>query len=103
MTTDNARKDLEKRALAEMQAGQQIILQLEFSIMDIMAIVGPLQLALRHPAFPVRNAQFVRAFIQQIKTQLAQYPAICAVIDMGFNPAFDYVPENQVRRDDASY
>lgn len=93
------KEDLERRALAELRASEQIKIQFELPIPVLMYLIGALQLALRHPAFPGRYARFIREFIQQLKANLAQYPAICAVIDLGFNPAFDYVPENQVRRD----
>lgn len=97
MPTENANQSQEQRFKAELEASQNVQILLELSPLDLLYIIGPLQLALRHPAFPIRNREFILQFIRRVKTetQIARYPAICEVIDMGFDPAFDTEPRRE--------
>jgi hypothetical protein len=86
-------KDLENRALVESRATQQLRLQLDFSIIDLLSIVGALQLSLRHPAYKGPSTKLIRLFIQKVKFHLVAQPALTEVIERGFDPAFDWEPD----------
>ena len=88
-------KKLEQRASAEMKACEDMKFHFEFSIMDLMSIIGALQLALRHPMFTGPTSQIVRQFIDGAKGLLKDQAAIQELIERGFDQRFDYVDDTK--------
>lgn len=82
---------LEKRFSKEMTELSASKREFSFSVEigSMIAIIGNLQLALRHPGNSGPSAQLARAFILDCKTALADYPGICGLIDKGFDNRFD--------------
>ena len=86
-------KDLESRALAELKANEKAEVTIKLSYLDLISIIGALQLALRHPAnrrgaLPNR----IRLFIKNAKSLFAGMPALLETIERGDDPVFDWEP-----------
>jgi hypothetical protein len=64
-------------------------LNLSVDIAQMLAIIGNLQLALRHPGNTGQSARVTRAFIKDCKLALSEYQGICKLIDKGFDKKFD--------------
>ncbi|MCI0391872.1 MAG: hypothetical protein MOB07_24280 [Acidobacteria bacterium] len=65
-----------------------MVVPLDFTALP--AVIGALQLALRHPEFAPRpSAQIVRRAIRNIQDGLKEEPVLVALIEMGFNPHYD--------------
>jgi hypothetical protein len=61
--------------------------KLELSALEAVAIVGQIQLALRHPANRGESTKIARAFIEEVRRQVPE--GLQRNIDAGFNPKFD--------------
>ena len=86
-------KSLESRAQAELAAARHVVITVNFSVVNLLLIVGALQLALRHPLFTGPGSKVVRQFIYYVKGLLAQQPALCELIECGFDDTFDWDPD----------
>jgi hypothetical protein len=61
--------------------------RLELGALEAVAIVGQVQLALRHPRNRGESTKIARAFIEQIRRQVPE--GLQRNIDAGFNPEMD--------------
>lgn len=71
-------------------------IRFSMSTPHVMILVGVLQLALRHPAIPELSGDAAKAFIDSVKAKLSEYPAMCRVIEQGYEAAFDS-PAERIR------
>jgi hypothetical protein len=81
----------EEKMLVEFGAALLIapIVKIELPAVEAVAVIGQLQLALRHPENKGSSvSDIAHHLIEEIRRQL-DHPAIQRVIDAGFNPNFD--------------
>ena len=83
-------KGLEARAAKELEETRQARIKLDTSVIELISVVGALQLALRHPVFKGLSSIQVVGFIETAKKHLQGQPAILEVIERGFDSRFDY-------------
>lgn len=62
--------------------------EMQLSFLQVMGIIGGLQLALRHPKFPATSKQMLTNWIHQVSEQIPS-PILQRTIAAGFNPVFD--------------
>jgi hypothetical protein len=76
------------KAIADITAkGLKIHVTLE--ILDMLAAVGAMQLALRHPGMPKTSRIMVGRLIGQLRYELREYPALVELIHRGGNADYD--------------
>lgn len=61
------------------------LIPLEFDPVVLFALVGQLQIALRHPLNNNEAAEISRRFIEQLRQDYFQTPAICETLRRGFD------------------
>jgi hypothetical protein len=68
-------------------------LRIDLGLTELLAIIGALQLALRHPGYADKpTAQTVRNLIAWADVHLMAFPAIRELIKRGFDPGQDQEP-----------
>ena len=82
----DSKKDLMVRALAEMEANKQLRFGIDISMLDMISIIGALQLALRHPKYTGPSAGTVKSFIEKTMPLFDGMPAIQAGIKSEDDP-----------------
>lgn len=93
----DSKKDLKERALVEMSANKDMRFHLDVSLIDLISILGALQLALRHPKNTGPSAGIVRSFIAQIVAKFDGMPAIQEAIKSEDDPYPDWKPRKRAR------
>ena len=86
--------DPETRLAVELQTLMRrgVSVTLELSPPDAYAVVGLLQMALRHPQIPPYPAHVARAVVDQIAYAFADAPFVRTTIAQGYDPAYDVPP-----------
>jgi hypothetical protein len=95
MTTD----PLEARYVAEMLAHATTPVVIEVTLSNLGEIVAGIQLALRHPRFPLTVRAGLESFlVQTIAAVGTKYPAVAEGWRRGNDPGFDVPRERRGRR-----
>ena len=82
-------KELQSAARAELEIFGNNTNAYTFTIMELLQIIGQLQLALRHPKNHGPSTQAARYFIGWADGHLVGQPALREVIRRGFEPSQD--------------
>lgn len=71
------------------RAEQQVVLDMDFK--RVMVMIGALQLAMRHPAFPETSYQILDDTLRSLVTAVApdETSALRSVLERGFDPTYD--------------
>lgn len=81
-------------AMAEQKRRPDFVLPIEIDVGMVMALIGNIQLALRHPANTGASATSAKAivamFIQRLKEE--NFTCTAAIAELGDNPELDYDP-----------
>lgn len=72
----DTKKDLMERALVEMNANKELRFNIDVSMLDLISVIGALQLALRHPKYTGPSASVVKSFIDQTMPLFDRMPGI---------------------------
>ena len=74
---------------AETKANKGKIITIDFELIDLISIIGQLQLALRHPGNHGPTRALAEQFINRVRDSLTEMPAIQEVITRGFDTNYD--------------
>lgn len=91
----DGKKDLQERALVELNANPNLRLHFDLSLIEVISILGALQLALRHPKNTGPSTSLVREFIQRAVKLLDGLPAIQQAIKSEDDPYPDWKPRKR--------
>lgn len=82
--------DAQARALATLHQFHAHPVQLDLDVQQLTMLIGPLQLALRHPGFPATSRAFLEPRLEQVITEVgALSPDLEWLLRAGNDPAQD--------------
>ena len=67
-------------------------IQLAMQLPEVLALIGLLQLATRHPQLPERQAQVAHNIVDALAEGIATTPALKKLIAAGWQQEYDYDP-----------
>jgi hypothetical protein len=88
---DERKREILERATAEMHAARGYALPVHMDLATALAVVGALQLALRHPANTGPSSEAVRGVIAAVIQRIEEdgFPSLAGLARLGDNPTFD--------------
>jgi len=89
--------DLLQRATGEL-ASSNAIFEFQFVLVDLVALVGHLQLALRHEGTVGPSSDLIRGFIDSVVSIVAEagFPASAEMMAHGDDPEWDQVGDTRI-------
>ncbi len=67
------------------------------------AVIGAIQLALRHPQFPAHSKGLLTNIVRDMAQAFAEEPVLVAHIEQGFDPRYDVEADEPSKEGNASF
>jgi hypothetical protein len=89
--TDAERELLFKAAAKECEERKDYVVPVIFDMASAVAVIGCLQLALRHPRHPPASASVIRTVIDSMAERMREggFVHYAKIIEMGYDPGCD--------------
>lgn len=82
--------DVQQRAIAALERVRAHPVQATLNVQQMVVIIGALQLALRHPAFPATTGAFIKNWLDEAISQIGTLcPELAPLLRAGNDPAHD--------------
>jgi len=82
--------DVQQRAIAALERVHAHPVQATLNVQQMVVIIGALQLALRHPAFPATTGAFIKNWLDEAISQISTLcPELAPLLGAGSDPAYD--------------